>query len=42
MVWRKRKQIEIVRNEGLMFLGSGLTDPDLSLAASLCFTELLG
>jgi muconate cycloisomerase len=30
-----RKQIEIVRNEGLLFLGSGLTDPDLSLAASL-------
>jgi len=30
-----RRQIEIVRNEGLMFLGSGLTDPDLSLAASL-------
>ncbi len=30
-----RRQIEIVRNEGLMFLGSGLTDPDFSLAASL-------
>lgn len=30
-----RRQVEIVRNEGLMFLGSGLTDPDLSLAASL-------
>jgi L-alanine-DL-glutamate epimerase-like enolase superfamily enzyme len=30
-----RRQIEIVRNEGLLFLGSGLTDPDLSLAASL-------
>jgi L-alanine-DL-glutamate epimerase-like enolase superfamily enzyme len=30
-----RRQIEILRNEGLMFLGSGLTDPDLSLAASL-------
>jgi L-alanine-DL-glutamate epimerase-like enolase superfamily enzyme len=24
-----------VLNEGLMFLGSGLTDPDVSLAASL-------
>ena len=24
-----------MRNEGLMFLGSGLTDPDFSLAASL-------
>jgi len=30
-----RRQIEIVQNAGLMFLGSGLTDPDLSLAASL-------
>jgi L-alanine-DL-glutamate epimerase-like enolase superfamily enzyme len=30
-----RRQIEFVRNEGLMFLGSGLTDPDVSLAASL-------
>lgn len=30
-----RRQIEIVQKAGLMFLGSGLTDPDLSLAASL-------
>jgi L-alanine-DL-glutamate epimerase-like enolase superfamily enzyme len=30
-----KRQIEIVQNAGLMFLGSGLTDPDLSLAASL-------
>jgi L-alanine-DL-glutamate epimerase-like enolase superfamily enzyme len=30
-----RRQIEIVQKSGLMFLGSGLTDPDLSLAASL-------
>jgi L-alanine-DL-glutamate epimerase-like enolase superfamily enzyme len=30
-----RRQIEVLRDEGLMFLGSGLTDPDLSLAASL-------
>jgi L-alanine-DL-glutamate epimerase-like enolase superfamily enzyme len=30
-----RKQIEMVQRAGLMFLGSGLTDPDLSLAASL-------
>lgn len=30
-----RRQIEIMRNAGLMFLGSGLTDPDISLAASL-------
>ncbi len=30
-----RRQIEILRSAGLMFLGSGLTDPDISLAASL-------
>ncbi|MHC1769588.1 MAG: mandelate racemase/muconate lactonizing enzyme family protein [Verrucomicrobiia bacterium] len=30
-----RRQIELVLNRGLMFLGSGLTDPDLSLAASV-------
>lgn len=30
-----REQIEIVHNAGLWFLGSGLTDPDVSLAASL-------
>lgn len=30
-----RHQIEIIKNEGLMFLGSGLTDPDVALAASL-------
>jgi L-alanine-DL-glutamate epimerase-like enolase superfamily enzyme len=30
-----RRQIEIVQGAGLMFLGSGLTDPDISLAASL-------
>lgn len=30
-----RRQIEIVQRSGLMFLGSGLTDPDISLAASL-------
>jgi L-alanine-DL-glutamate epimerase-like enolase superfamily enzyme len=30
-----RRMIEILQREGLMFLGSGLTDPDLSLAAAL-------
>jgi L-alanine-DL-glutamate epimerase-like enolase superfamily enzyme len=30
-----RRQVEILQNAGLMFLGSGLTDPDLSLAACL-------
>jgi len=29
------QQIEIMEDAGLMFLGSGLTDPDVSLAASL-------
>ncbi|MCP3920164.1 MAG: hypothetical protein GY711_31955 [bacterium] len=30
-----RRQIELLEDEGLMWLGSGLTDPDLSLAATL-------
>ena len=30
-----RRQIALVQNAGLIFLGSGLTDPDVSLAASL-------
>lgn len=30
-----RQQIEMLENSGLLFLGSGLTDPDVSLAASL-------
>ncbi|MGB9623221.1 MAG: mandelate racemase/muconate lactonizing enzyme family protein [Phycisphaerae bacterium] len=30
-----RRQIELCREHGLMWLGSGLTDPDISLAASL-------
>jgi len=30
-----RRQIEMLEKHNLMFLGSGLTDPDLSLAASL-------
>ena len=30
-----RRQIEFVLDHGLMFLGSGLTDPDLALAAAL-------
>lgn len=31
-----KRQIEIILNEGLMWLGSGLCDPDVSLAATLC------
>ncbi len=30
-----RKQIEIVQEAGLLFLGSGLTDPDVALAAAI-------
>lgn len=30
-----KRQIEILRDRGLMWLGSGLTDPDISLAATL-------
>lgn len=30
-----RRQVDLLRDAGLMFLGSGLTDPDLSLAAAL-------
>ena len=30
-----KRQIEILINEGLMWLGSGLTDPDISMAAAL-------
>ena len=34
LFWAKR-QIEIIRDAGLMWLGSGLCDPDVSLAANL-------
>lgn len=30
-----KRQVEILKDAGLIFLGSGLTDPDVSLAASL-------
>ena len=30
-----KRQIEILHDSGLLFLGSGLTDPDISLAATL-------
>jgi L-alanine-DL-glutamate epimerase-like enolase superfamily enzyme len=35
-LWDARRQVEILEDAGLLFLGSGLTDPDISLAASLC------
>lgn len=34
-LWDARRQVEILRDAGMMVLGSGLTDPDVSLAASL-------
>jgi L-alanine-DL-glutamate epimerase-like enolase superfamily enzyme len=37
--WR---QVRYLEEQGLMFLGSGLTDPDLSLAASLCLFAAYG
>jgi L-alanine-DL-glutamate epimerase-like enolase superfamily enzyme len=37
-----RRQVEICLEHGLMWLGSGLTDPDISLAASLCLYGAYG
>jgi L-alanine-DL-glutamate epimerase-like enolase superfamily enzyme len=37
-----RQQIEIVESAGLLFLGSGLTDPDVALAASLILYSAYG
>ena len=34
-LWDARRQIEIVQDAGLLFLGSGLTDPDVALAAAV-------
>ena len=34
-LWDARRQIEILQREGLMFLGSGVTDPDCALAAAV-------
>lgn len=31
-----KRQIELIRENGLIWLGSGLCDPDISLAATLC------
>lgn len=35
-----RRMIELLRQRGLMFLGSGLTDPDISLAAALALYSM--
>ena len=37
-----RRQVEFLESNGLMFLASGLTDPDLSLAASLALFGAYG
>ncbi|MGH9199670.1 MAG: enolase C-terminal domain-like protein, partial [Vicinamibacterales bacterium] len=37
-----RRQIEIVADAGLMWLASGLTDPDVSLAAALALFSSYG
>lgn len=37
-----RRQVETVKKAGLMFLGSGLTDPDIALAASLVLYAAYG
>jgi len=34
-LWDARRQVEILRDAGLMFLGSGLADPDVALAAAV-------
>jgi muconate cycloisomerase len=37
-----RRQIEMLLDAGLMWLGSGLTDPDVSLAATLALYASFG
>jgi muconate cycloisomerase len=37
-----RRQIELLEDAGLMWLGSGLTDPDISLAATLALFGAYG
>lgn len=34
-LWDARRQVEILQEHNLLFLGSGLTDPDVALAAAL-------
>jgi L-alanine-DL-glutamate epimerase-like enolase superfamily enzyme len=41
-LWDAIRQVEILRDAGLLFLGSGLTDPDVSLAASLALYAAFG
>ncbi|MCA9262644.1 MAG: hypothetical protein KDA60_02300 [Planctomycetales bacterium] len=37
-----KQQIELCQKHGLMWLGSGLTDPDISFAATLCLYASFG
>lgn len=37
-----KRQIELIQKHGLMWLGSGLADPDISLAATLCLYGAFG
>jgi L-alanine-DL-glutamate epimerase-like enolase superfamily enzyme len=41
-LWSCRHQIELLQEKGLAFLGSGLTDPDISLAATLALYAAYG
>jgi L-alanine-DL-glutamate epimerase-like enolase superfamily enzyme len=41
-LWDARRQVEILEREKMMFLGSGLTDPDIALAASLALFGAYG
>jgi len=41
-LWDARRQVEILQREKKLFLGSGLTDPDVSLAASLALFGAYG
>ena len=41
-LWSNRRQIELCQKHGLMWLGSGLTDPDISFAATLGLYSAFG
>jgi L-alanine-DL-glutamate epimerase-like enolase superfamily enzyme len=41
-LWSCRHQIELLQQRGLAFLGSGLTDPDISLAATVALYAAYG
>jgi L-alanine-DL-glutamate epimerase-like enolase superfamily enzyme len=41
-LWDARRQVEILQRDSKWFLGSGLTDPDVSLAASLALFGAYG